>query len=69
MCNQNLIGDGYHLFYECNNENIVQARKRFLPKEMIRNRSMYAFTNILKNLEDLKTIIKICTFLKATNIV
>ena len=69
MCDQDVIGDEFHLFYECKNVTIVEARTKFLPKEMLRNRSMYAFTNILKNLEDLKTTMKICKFLKATNIV
>ena len=69
MCNQNVIGDEFHLFYECNNTIVVDARRKFLPKEMLGNRSMYAFTKFLTKLEDLKTIIKICKFLKATNIV
>ena len=50
MCDQNSIGDEFHLLYECININIVKARNKFLPKEMIRNRGRYAFTNILKNL-------------------
>ena len=40
MCTGELLGDEYHVLFECQNEIIVENRKRFLPKYYTKHPSM-----------------------------
>ena len=67
-CNLNSIGDEYHLFYECQNEKIIDLRHKFIPNDVIKNSSMFSFVNLLKELENVAVCTRICKFLKNTNL-
>ena len=63
-CTLNVLGDEYHLFYECSNVNIAALRRKFIPQDIRNNRSMYNFLNIFRNLSDIKLCIQIGKFLE-----
>ena len=63
-CTLNLLGDEYHLFFVCNNPEIVQLRYKFIPNYYRTKPSMYKFVKLLKSLDKLALGIRICKFLK-----
>ena len=69
MCTMNALGDEYHAFLECNNSEIVNLRQRFIPVNYRRNRSMFNFVNLMKQVDDVKICIRISSFTKHANIV
>ncbi len=68
-CTLDIMGDEYHTFFECNNEDIVELRKRFLPVYYIRNRSMYNFVRLLQQASDIKIGRRIASFIRLSNTV
>ena len=62
-----MIGDEYHTFFECNNQDIVDLRKRFIPVYYQRNRSMYNFVRLL--VSDIKLGRRIASFIRLSNTV
>lgn len=63
-CTMNVLGDEYHLFYECSNNHIANIRRRYIPQAIRGNPSMYNFVKLLSNLSDIKLCIKISKFLE-----
>ena len=63
-CTLNVLGDEYHLFYDCSNVNIAALRWKFIPQDIRNNRSMYNFVNIFSNLSDIKLCIQIGKYLE-----
>ena len=41
ICDQNTVGDEFHLLAECTNGDVIAARDRYLPKQILRNASVY----------------------------
>ena len=68
-CSLNILGDEYHLLFECTNEEIVKLRRKYIPMYYIVNQSMYNFVKLLSNMKDIKTISKFGTFLKICKMV
>ena len=63
MCNINTLGDEYHLFFVCTNDNIVNLRNKYIAR-FYRNRpSMYKFVSLIKSLEYLKMGLRVGFFL------
>ena len=69
ICNMNLLGDEYHLFYDCDNIYIVYIRNKLIPTNIIINKSMYNFVKLLSQPENMKCIRRICKFLKLSNVI
>ena len=69
MCPSNVLGDEYHIFFECNNPDIVRLRKRFIPVYYTQNHSMFKFIKLMKLVNDIKVGIRISSFIKDCNIV
>ena len=65
ICSLNRVGDEYHLLFECNNTDIVNARVKFLPEFYINHPSVYKLL-ILLNSDKLRDITKLGAFLKNT---
>ena len=68
-CTLDIIGDECHTFFECNNQDIVDLRKRFIPMYYQRNRSMYNFVKLLKLVSDIKTGGRVASFIRFSDIV
>ena len=52
-CAMNIIGDEYHVFFECSNANISLQRNRFIPTYFRQNRSMFNFVKLLQSVDDI----------------
>ena len=50
----NIIGDEYHVFFECPNANISLQRNRFTPTYFRQNRSIFNFVKLLQSVDDIK---------------
>ena len=48
-CNDNVIGDEYHVLLECNNQEITQLRIKYLPMYYRHNPNRYKFVELLQN--------------------
>ena len=69
LCSLEMLGDEYHLFFECDNDDIVTLRRKYIPNHYIVNRSMYKFVKLLKSVDDIKIASKLGTFLKFSKMV
>jgi hypothetical protein len=70
LCNDNKLGDEFHLLLECNFNPIHELRKKYLPNYFNKFPSMFKFTslleytsykkayNVAKLVKELKTIVK-----------
>ena len=68
-CTLDMMGDEYHTFFECSNQDIVNLRKRFIPAYYQRNRSMYNFVKLLHEVSDIKLGRRIASFIRLSNTV
>ena len=48
LCTGNLIGDEYHILFECKNQIITANRKKFLPRYYISHPSMFKCIELLQ---------------------
>ena len=69
LCDLNVIGDEYHVFFECSNPAIVSLRHRFIPWFYRQNCSMYNFVTLLKLVDDIKIGNRISSFVRLGNVV
>ena len=65
----NIIGDEYHVFFECSNANISLQRNRFIPTYFRQNRSMFNFVKLLQSVDDIKVGRRVSSFVINSNIV
>ena len=65
----NIIGDEYHVFFECSNANISLQRNRFIPTYFRQNRSMFNFVKLLQSVDDIKIGRRVSSFVINSNIV
>ena len=68
-CTLDMMGDEYHTFFECSNQDIVNLRKRFIPVYYQRNRSIYNFVKLLQEVSDIKLGRRIASFIRLSNTV
>ena len=68
-CAMNIIGDEYHVFFECSNANISLQRNRFIPTYFRQNRSMFNFVKLLQSVDDIKVGRRVSSFVINSNIV
>ena len=68
-CAMNVIGDEYHVFFECSNANISLQRNRFIPTYFRQNRSMFNFVKLLQSVDDIKVGRRVSSFVTNSNIV
>ena len=68
-CAMNIIGDEYHVFFECSNANISLIRNRFIPTYFRQNRSMFNFVKLLQSVDDIKVGRRVSSFVINSNIV
>ena len=62
-CHLNVVGDEYHLIFECVNEEIVQNRNRFIPLYYRNRPSMETFCELLGSKKE-KLLNEFSLFLK-----
>ena len=69
-CNLEVLGDEYHIFFECNSTDIVSIRRKFIPLNYRKNqnRSMYNFVCLMKMVDDIKIAKHISSFIKLCDI-
>ena len=69
-CNSMVLGDEYHIFFKCDNTDIVSLRRRFVPLyfQLNRNHSMYNFVRLMKMVDDVKVARQISSFIKFCDI-
>ena len=63
ICQLNKVGDEYHLFFECNNENVVRLRNKFIPLYYRNRPSIIKFCELISS-NKVKLMENIATFLK-----
>ena len=68
-CAMNIIGDEYHVFFECSDANISLLRNRFIPTYFRQNRSMFNFVKLLQSVDDIKVGRRVSSFVTNSNIV
>ena len=68
-CAMNIIGDEYHVFFECSNANISLLRNRFIQTYFRQNRSMFNFVKLLQSVDDIKVGRRVSSFVTNSNIV
>ena len=61
-CAMNIIGDEYHVFFQCSNANISLQRIRFIPTYFRQNRSMFNFVKLLQSVDDIKVGRRVSSF-------
>ena len=65
FCDENLLGDEFHILLECTNEQIKYLRSKHLPKYYQRNSNMYKFIQLFEQSSTNKRLlVKLCKFLK-----
>ena len=69
LCSMDLIGDEYHLFFECNNPTIVKLRHRFIPNLYTQNPSMYKFISLMKSIHKVSLGVRVGKFLMNCNMI
>ena len=68
-CAMNIIGDEYHVFFECSNANISLLRNHFIPTYFKQNRSMFNFVKLMQTVDDIKVGRRVSSFATNSNIV
>ena len=66
LYNQDIIGDEYHLIFECRNNSIVNLREKYLPVYYTNNAFRYKLIILLKNVKYRKIGVALGKFLKET---
>ena len=65
FCDENLLGDEFHIFLECTNEQIKDLRSKYLPKYYQLHNNMYKFIQLYEQSSTNKRLlVKLCRFLK-----
>ena len=64
-----IIGDEYHVFFECSNPYVSLQRTRFIPLYFRRNRSMFNFVKLLQSVHDIKIGRRVSSFAVNSHIV
>ena len=65
LCNDNRVGDEYHVLFECKNLTILNLRQKYLPKYYTTHPSMWKLILLLQA-DKAKVICKLGAFLKNT---
>ena len=68
MCNLDVLGDEYHVFFECANPDIVTLRQQCIPRYYLQNPSMFKLIQLLKSSDDVKIGKRISMFIKKCKI-
>ena len=68
MCNLDVLGDEYHVFFECANPDIVILRQQCIPRYYLQNPSMFKLIQLLKSSDDVKIEKRISMFIKKCKI-
>ena len=63
-----IIGDEYHVFFECSNPNVSLQRTHFIPLYYRRNR-MFNFVKLLQSVHDIKIGRRVSSFAVNSHIV
>ena len=63
VCNNNSVGDEFHVLFECKNPSIVNFRKKYLPKFYVTRPSMWKLITLLQS-DKMKVIRGLGAFLK-----
>ena len=62
VCNDNSVGDEFHLLFECKNPSIMNSRKKYLPIFYVTQPSMWKLISLLQS-DKTKVICKLGAFL------
>ena len=63
LCNNNSVGDEFHVIFECKNQSIMHFRRKYLPKFYTNRPSMWKLILLLQN-DKPKVFCKLGAFLK-----
>ncbi len=63
LCDCNLLGDEFHLIFECNHERVVHFRNKYIPVYYKRKPSMLKCVNLLRS-ENIVDNIKLSLFMR-----
>ena len=69
QCATSVIGDEYHVFFECSNPNVSLQGNRFIPLYFRRNNSMFNFVKLLQSVPDIKISHCVSSFAMNSHIV
>ena len=69
MCEQEELGDEFHLLFKCSNVNLVN-RKKYLPNYYSKFPSMYKFCQLMSSISTNKILaINLAKFLKGSSVI
>ena len=68
MCNQDVLGDEYHFFFECVKSDIVTLRQQCIPRYYLESPSMFKLIQLLKSSDDVKIGKRISMFIQKRKI-
>ena len=65
ICNENVVGDEFHLLFECKNRLMCELRETFIPNLYKCNPSAFKFNHMMKNINsnngvNLAKFLKLC---------
>lgn len=63
LCNMNEIGDEFHYLFNCSEIELVNARKKFMPKYYYTYPNTYKFKELFKT-KKVRLLIKLCKLIK-----
>ena len=68
FCDENLLGDEFHILLECTNVQITDLRSKHLHKYYQHHNNMYKFIQLFEQSSTNQwLLVKLCRFLKITN--
>ena len=69
LCEARKLGDEFHLLFECMNNNVCEARRKFIPVYYTQNPSVYKYSKLMCDIVNKNTGIQFAKFIKACNII
>ena len=68
MCNLDVLGDEYHILFQCIKPDIVTLRQQCIPRHHLHRPSMFKFVQLLQSTDDVKVGKRISMFIKKCKI-
>ena len=65
LCNDNSLGDEFHLLCKCKNADVHRLRCKYIPRYFVTNPSMHKFVIFMKNIHKRKYGVNLGKFLKS----
>ena len=68
MCNLDVLGDEYHILFECIKPDIVTFRQQYIPRHYLHRSSMFKLVQLLQSTDDAKIGKRVSMFIQKCKI-